>query len=290
MKRKAFFSNVFLLFSLIMVVLLPAKPFRTLDDLTNGNILQFIYIFMPAMIYAAMSKDSNENIFKIRKLDKAQLIKIIVLSILMIPVTTFVANVVSYLLNMNNTPDVYYGNTPIWFIIFSVVIIPTICEETFFRGAVLHGYQNVGVWKGIVASAFMFGLFHLNLYQFSYTFVLGVVMAASVYYTQSILSSMLIHGVNNLIAILLTLPFTQKYTILNILRDSSLEEIFVLLPIAIMAMIGVVSILVLLNKDCRAFIPLYKKEEELVDAPFLVVTIFSLSYMGLKMFLILSRL
>ncbi|UFH65351.1 CPBP family intramembrane metalloprotease [Clostridium cadaveris] len=260
MKRRAFLSNIFLLFSLIMVVLLPSKPFKSLDTMTNGNILQFIYIFMPAMIYASMNEDSNENIFKIRKLDKSQLIKIIILSILMIPITTFIANVVSCLLNMNNTPDVYYGKTPLWFILFSVVFIPTICEETFFRGAILHGYQNAGVWKGIITSAFVFGLFHLNLYQFSYTFVLGVVMAASVHYTQSILSSMIIHGVNNLVAVILTLPFTQRYTILNILRDSSLEEISVLLPISIMAMIGVLAILGLLSKDCRAYLPLYEKK------------------------------
>lgn len=288
MKRKAFLSNIFLLFSLILVVLLPGKPFKELDAMTNGNILQFIYIFMPAMIYAAMSKDSNENIFKIRKLDKSQFIKIIILAILMIPITTLIANVVSSLLNINNVVNIYYGNIPIWFIFFSVVFIPVICEETFFRGAILHGYQNVGVWRGIIASAFVFGLFHLNLYQFSYTFVLGIVMAATVYYTQSILSSMIIHGVNNFVAILLTLPFTQKYTVLNILRNNSLEEMLVLLPIAIIAVMGVIIVLVLLAKDCRAFLPLYEKKEEIIDAPFLIVTIFSIAYIGLKIFIILS--
>lgn len=274
-KRKAFLSNIILLISLVMVIFLPSKPFKAMDSFSNGNMTQFMYIFLPAMAYAAISKDNHYNIFKIRFMELKDLIRVVIIAILMTPITMFIANGVSYLFNMNYSYGFYYGEMPLWFIVFSVVIIPSICEEIFFRGAILHGYRDVGVPKGIFFSSLIFALFHLNIYQFSYTLILGIVMAITVHYTQSIFSGMIIHGINNLTAVIFSLPIGTQYKLLEEFRGYDKESLWFLFPIALGSMVVIFVILKFMGRDSKAFMPIYTTNEKIIDLPLMIVITFS---------------
>jgi hypothetical protein len=61
------------------------------------------------------------------------------------------------------------------------------------RGVILGNYKHVSIKKAALMNGLMFGILHLNINQFVYAFVLGVVMAYIVYYTGSIFPSMLLH-------------------------------------------------------------------------------------------------
>ncbi|MDO4266367.1 MAG: type II CAAX endopeptidase family protein [Eubacteriales bacterium] len=61
--------------------------------------------------------------------------------------------------------------------IYSVLIAP-VTEEALFRGVIYRRARKVfGVAPAILLSAFVFGLFHGNMVQFIYAFLIGLVLA-----------------------------------------------------------------------------------------------------------------
>lgn len=90
-------------------------------------------------------------------------------------------------------------NTPVDLILAIVImgIIPAFCEEAVFRGGVLNGLREKGVWFAVLYSSMCFALMHTNLQQIPYTFLLGLIIGWVVYYTRSIWLGILIHLLNN---------------------------------------------------------------------------------------------
>lgn len=89
--------------------------------------------------------------------------------------------------------------------VFVTCLIPAITEELLFRGIIFNGlrthYNDV---CAIFMSAFMFALMHQNLQQLVYPFLLGSIMAWLVLRTGSLVSSMIVHFINNFLVILFT--------------------------------------------------------------------------------------
>jgi membrane protease YdiL (CAAX protease family) len=82
--------------------------------------------------------------------------------------------------------------------IISVGIIPAFTEELLFRGLILDGLKiNYSKRKAIVISALLFGLIHLNPWQFYSGFTFGLISAWICIETNSILLSIYIHFFNN---------------------------------------------------------------------------------------------
>ncbi len=88
--------------------------------------------------------------------------------------------------------------------IISTAVLPAFVEEWIFRGFVFGSLRAHGDGVAIVLSAALFGLFHGNLVQIPFAFLLGLVLAYLVVLTDSIWPSVLLHGVNNLMSVLLS--------------------------------------------------------------------------------------
>lgn len=81
--------------------------------------------------------------------------------------------------------------------LYAVLLAP-ISEEILFRGLILRSLSPYGNRFAIVASAFLFGMFHGNLVQMPYAFALGIVLGyvASEY---SLVWAIVLHAFNNLV-------------------------------------------------------------------------------------------
>lgn len=90
-------------------------------------------------------------------------------------------------------------DTPLQLVLGIVVLglVPAVCEEFVFRGGVLNGLREKGVWFAVLYSSMCFALMHTNLQQLPYTFLLGMIIGWVVYYTKSIWLGVLIHALNN---------------------------------------------------------------------------------------------
>jgi sodium transport system permease protein len=88
-----------------------------------------------------------------------------------------------------------------------VAITPAICEELVFRGVLLHGFgTRMSAWSSIATSALVFGAFHLStetVIRFLPTAWLGLLFGYVAWHSRSIVTSMLMHLVNNGAVVLL---------------------------------------------------------------------------------------
>lgn len=89
-----------------------------------------------------------------------------------------------------------------WFV--STVVLPPLVEETGFRGLGLTYLRRAGIPFAVanVLQAVAFGIFHMNLTQGIYTFVLGLFMGYVAHRTGSVVPAMLLHAVYNLMGTL----------------------------------------------------------------------------------------
>ena len=98
-----------------------------------------------------------------------------------------------------STSDVS-GN--IFLVIFTHAVLTAVLEEALFRYiplAYLTPYSKRGA---VLFSALFFALAHCNLFQIPYAFIAGVIFAVLDIAFDSVIPSLLIHFVNNLISII----------------------------------------------------------------------------------------
>lgn len=79
---------------------------------------------------------------------------------------------------------------------------PALIEEFFFRGAILGSLRKFGDPFAIFTSAILFGLVHGNLIQIPFAFTVGLLLGFAVVKTGSIWTGVLIHFLNNFLAVL----------------------------------------------------------------------------------------
>ena len=102
------------------------------------------------------------------------------------------------------------GQIPPWQILISFSIIPAICEEWFFRGMLLRSLLKLNtVWKSVLISAFVFGVFHtlgnssIAIDRLVPTTLVGIMLGYLAYKSDSILPGIVLHCFHNAIVIFL---------------------------------------------------------------------------------------
>lgn len=84
-------------------------------------------------------------------------------------------------------------------IIFETVLIPALCEETFFRGYLQN--QLPGKRLPILFSAALFAIVHLNPYLIVQYFILGCFFGWLQTYRNNLALPILAHATNNLVVL-----------------------------------------------------------------------------------------
>jgi membrane protease YdiL (CAAX protease family) len=92
-----------------------------------------------------------------------------------------------------------------------LVLLPPLCEETFFRGLLLRGLvSRFGAVLSVAATALLFASLHGTVVQFVLMTILGVLWGVLVRITGSLWSSILAHAVNNLSVVGVTWIFGES--------------------------------------------------------------------------------
>jgi hypothetical protein len=86
--------------------------------------------------------------------------------------------------------------------IIAVALVPAVCEEFLFRGAVAANLLPFGRGVAVVGSSVLFALMHQNPYQMFYTLLVGLVIGYLYVKTGSILMCTVLHFCNNAISVL----------------------------------------------------------------------------------------
>ena len=125
-------------------------------------------------------------------------------------VSPFIKNITNMLDQLDKLVEKTYGSLltshsvfESSFIILVVAVIPALCEETLFRGFVQKSFeQRLKPFWSIFITALFFGLYHFNPYGLLPLIALGAYFGFAAYASNSIFVPMILHFINNLLAVL----------------------------------------------------------------------------------------
>ena len=103
-----------------------------------------------------------------------------------------------------NASDAFYGSN-IWMELLGSALITPILEEVLHRGVVYKRLRlMMGFAPSVFVSALIFAALHFNIVQFTYAFLLGIVLAIFVERTGKVYPAIVAHMVANGIAVIRT--------------------------------------------------------------------------------------
>ena len=188
-------------------------------DLNNNvfnivvNVVNTLAIGGVAFVYAAISKTNVVSATKIKQ--KPPIAHIgwgclatLFLITCMIPLNNWIAEGIVAL--GLPRPDVDIQMDIVSMIIVAC-ILPAFCEEVIFRGTIataLEGNKNKLASLAIVGG--LFSVFHMNPAQTVHQFVFGAFLALLVYRSGSLWTAVIIHSLNNITVVILSVTLGDK--------------------------------------------------------------------------------
>lgn len=116
--------------------------------------------------------------------------------------------------------------------VIALTVAPAFIEEIIFRGIVMQSLRRFGDMFALVASALIFGIFHLNLIQMPYAFILGLCIGYFVMRTGSLWVGIMIHLVNNGVAVAFEFAYPYMTEEIYYLSNSVYNLVCIILSVA----------------------------------------------------------
>ena len=90
-----------------------------------------------------------------------------------------------------------FNEMPLVVMLLGACVLGPLCEELLFRGLIAGRLARYGQKPAAFISALLFGLYHANLSQFFYAFLLGLLLAYAYFYTGKLKTSVVLHMLFN---------------------------------------------------------------------------------------------
>lgn len=210
------FFNANILYLIVMVLFVSVGYVVQKHDFNYGVLItEFLLVALPTIIYTKVMGASVKRELRFNDLALTDMVLVVVAFISAYFVAVFVNLIGEILLSMMGNlivPDIPFATDPAEYIVLLFVIAGSagICEEILFRGFMLRAYERFGMWPGIMITALLFSILHLNIQNLLAPFFLGIVLGFVVYKTNSIFAGILGHFINNAISV------TWGYVIMNL--------------------------------------------------------------------------
>lgn len=192
--------GLYIAFSLgVGLLLVIVGEFTGISNLSLINLFGYTITGILILLYIRIRKKSSEPSEAYIRFGTMP----VTLTILMLLLTVSVIIVIDPLSNLIPLPEfmeeifnVILGKSIYNLIV--VVIIGPVFEEILLRGIILDGFlRQYSPAKSIFWSSFLFGLLHLNPWQFIGAFIIGLLMGYIYYKTRSLIACIYIHLINN---------------------------------------------------------------------------------------------
>lgn len=280
-------NNLFLV--MVVLYLLASLGLSLLAQRTIGPgvvaslIIGELIVVVPGIVFLLFYQCDILEWIPIKKVGRATIGFTFLLTFLVQPVLYFL-NVLSQVFEKNVALDLFSKVEDVPGIVLFLVIglMGPFCEEIVFRGILFSGYKKSGrIFSAILWTALLFGLFHMNLNQFGYAMMIGIVSAFLVEATGSLVPSLILHVLINSINVVQILALNALYELTNVdlselgaqadmltpdvlLRVSAL----LLLPALVCAALCVVVMIAISKREgrmqhLRAILPFGKKNPDI---------------------------
>ncbi len=229
------YLTVYYVFQFVYIMIATTYYYVSDTNLQNLDVMEYLdgkipsaIVFASAvsfLIYAWIVKVSKKrDIFDYCKFNPISLSKtgmLVLTGLSLVSLNAIIVVAISYLL-----PEAYdahienmMGLTSSggWWMIFSVGFAAPFIEEIMFRGLITNELDRIMSYKWVLfIQALLFALYHMNLAQGIYTFILAIFMGLTLHWTNSIWAPMILHIVNNLSSALMTEYIDPNSNIANI--------------------------------------------------------------------------
>ena len=292
MKSKIFNTNLVYFISMTLFVLVRILTllgvFNFFGDYASyilNIIIQVGIIFLlPLFLLTKLNKQKAKSLFKEYSFNKISA-KEVVISIL-IGLIVFILNIffsvfINYILALigynQGTSVSSGGSASILSLILSLImtaVLPAFCEEFLHRGVLVSSYKKLGFKNAILISSLLFGLLHMNIEQFLFATMVGLILGSVTLFSRSIVPAMIIHFMNNGINVYLgfakanNMPSYQLYNkFISIFFGGNLITsvllVALLIPLLILALLALLKTLLKINtqKSIGSFVNLIALNE-----------------------------
>ena len=133
----------------------------------------------------------------------------------------------------------------------SVSVIPPLTEELAMRGVILQSMKKHGNAFAILASAFVFGVFHGNPAQIPFAFMCGIILGFVCIESGSIWTSIIIHSLVNSLSVI--------YSAVEIYSNENTADIVLTALSGVIFAAGAVSLLIYFVMYRKQSVPLSDK-------------------------------
>ena len=195
-----------------------------------------ISIYLPYLLLKSyIPKEEKKNVDDAdRKINKESIIQCIKYIIVGIPIISIIQMICSFAIEkMGVGVDVtetlgvfnYSGVLSTILIFLQVAILPAIFEELFVRKGIIGVTKRKGTIFAVVVSSLIFATIHMNVSQFIFAFLVGILFGIIRVKTNKLYPTMVLHFINNGFAIIEALfydhmIFMQIFTYFNILLNA----------------------------------------------------------------------
>jgi membrane protease YdiL (CAAX protease family) len=206
-KSGIFYCFLLLLFQLVASLVngfILIKLFGNSDTITT-MLLLISDIFSFGLIFAIIINKIKKPITEIFLLKKVSVVLIIYTTLVFIGFTIVLSEIDNLLNLILPMPEFLkkifadsISNKSVALCIIVVGIIAPVFEEFFFRGLLLNGFvNNYSIRKSIILSSLLFGLVHLNPWQFVSALIIGIFLGWIYLRTKSLLLNIYFHVIFN---------------------------------------------------------------------------------------------
>jgi len=158
-------------------------------------VAQVLGLLLPFLLFSSVGERVT---IERERLDFANVVLIVAISLLLQPFMMFVSGLAS--LVMPNPVEGLIADLlalPVPAALVIIALTPAVCEELVFRGFIQSRYAGQPLLVTALVNGLFFAMIHFSLHQFAYAFLMGIVFVYMVHFTRSIYSAMLSHFVIN---------------------------------------------------------------------------------------------
>lgn len=211
----AFILTLVVPYVLLFLILTIAGFFTDIKNIGNTTFYKILTLTLSQvsflLIYFFITKTGKTN-FKTslphKKINFKQILILLLISLCCLFLISPIVNVYDEFLislGLNEMTLPLELNSPLNFFILLLTtgILAPISEELVFRGVIFSGLREKNNKTAVLISSLMFMLVHMSLHQTFYQFLLGIILALIVLYTDNIISAIIVHFVNNSLVLLI---------------------------------------------------------------------------------------
>lgn len=252
-KQMPGYGDLILLLCLVLLLIFYIGSFAQIKWGFGGVVIQQLIILLCPVLYAWYMKADAKKLFSIKKPGVSQVaggvlfgiaafLCAMIIGVLLVPFFPESADGLTQL-------DDMLTSQPAVVLILVVALMPAIGEELLFRGFVMGTLKNkcTGV-IAVLVTTLLFAAYHMSLIKMFTIGIIGFGLTYAAYKSGSIVTSMCMHFLNNLLSVLITKYPKQMQHVLPVLFKESLSASDLLLMIAVILICAALGLLLL---GCR---------------------------------------